>query len=254
MTFVAEIAKEHEGNILVAQNLIKSANIAGCDAVKFQAYELDDLNKEHKNYHRYYEAHLDIQDLKVLKDLANRLQMDFWTSCFSPHMLSDLAEFTDIIKIPSTFFTQKEFVHTCCSLFDQVHISTGMHTAQEITELLPQYINYAKKNNSVVVPYHCVSLYPTPHALTRMPRINYLKEFSPVVGYSDHTDGMICCEMAHLMGCKFIEKHITTVPRSHSRPWCFTSNDRLNRFVDAPLTDQEKRNKDFYEQEYKWLR
>ena len=49
---VGEISGNHDGDRLKAIELIKAAKICGCDAVKIQLYEPEDLN-DPANYHIY---------------------------------------------------------------------------------------------------------------------------------------------------------------------------------------------------------
>ena len=71
MKIVLELGKTHEGDMTFAKKMIDNAAELGVYAVKFQAYDLEDLDKRHKNYQRYKKSHLTIPQLRELKEYAN---------------------------------------------------------------------------------------------------------------------------------------------------------------------------------------
>jgi hypothetical protein len=56
---------------------------------------------------------------------------------------------------------------------------------------------------------HCVSLYPTPPERVNMARMDWLRTFTPSVGFSDHTLGTEAAKLAIARGADFVEKHFT---------------------------------------------
>ena len=56
---------------------------------------------------------------------------------------------------------------------------------------------------------HCVSVYPCPLEKANMRKLLWLKELTPSVGYSDHTEGIEAAVFSMGMGVKYIEKHFT---------------------------------------------
>jgi sialic acid synthase len=58
---------------------------------------------------------------------------------------------------------------------------------------------------------HCVSVYPAPYARLNMRRLEWLRHVLPdaVIGYSDHTTGVLAPALAVALGAGVIEKHIT---------------------------------------------
>lgn len=155
MKIVFEMAKIHKGDVDLAKFSI--ANIArhGFWGVKFQAYDLKDLNKKHPNYKRNKDAHFTIEQLKELASYANALGLEFYCSAFSRSVIKPLAEFTNHIKVPSTFLGFDSFIRDCCEHFGNVHISSGMHNPKFVTKVLKNWIV-----DKILFVYHCVSEYP----------------------------------------------------------------------------------------------
>lgn len=245
---IAECAKEHGGNIEVAKAMIREAKRSEFDYVKFQAYSLTDLEKDHPNYLRYVKSWLSLTQLKELKQYADDLGIGFYCSVFSESMIKPLSEFTDIVKVPSTYCNHKEFIQMCLNYFKKVHISTGMHGMPATEELFENAIYY-----------HCISEYPTARENAQLGAIT---EDIFIQGYSDHTGDIETLYIAWLVGAEFIEVHFSI--KSNPSPWTYNIIDmfKFNRRVDAALrilgerkvSEKEKENYEFYKKEYKTLR
>lgn len=242
--------------------LIDDAIRSGTNAVKFQAYSVKDLNEKHTNYQRYKECNISVDKMKELKGYCDTREMKFYTSAFSIEVLPYLASFTDTIKVPSTFLTYEAFVKLCIHAFKEIHISTGMHDMSVAMQYLDKYADLADKAGKTFIPYHCVSLYPTPPALTRMCRLKVYKTRYGRVGYSDHSIGNKAPLLAYHYGASHIEKHF--VLNNATTPWAWTDLE-LSRFrsdlsfekdmiKDSLLTDQEVKNFTFYKDEFQGLR
>lgn len=255
---IAEIAKEHNGDFPKAVALIEDAALAGAQAVKFQTYSLDDINDEHVNYQRYRDCYFSLKKLLDLKDIAESKGIDFYVSCFSIVQLPTLSRHFTRIKIPSTYLTYSDFVKLACDNFKEIHISTGMHRYDVILKILDYYSDYIKDKKKVLIPYHCVSLYPTPYDSLKMCRVIALRNRYGIVGYSDHSVGNKACMIAAHNGADFIEKHYAFCETN--KPWCWSS-ESLKSFntslrsetemvKDRKLTKQELSNFDFYKKEF----
>lgn len=255
---IAEIAKEHNGDFVKATCLIEDAGRAGAHSVKFQTYELKDLNPKHINAQRYAECHLSMDKILQLNDFAHSKGLDFYVSSFTKSQLPTLAKHFDKIKIPSTFLTYSDFVKLALDLFKEVHISTGMHDFEMVIRILDYYKDYIAGRKTILVPYHCVSLYPTPPNNLRIIRVHLLRNRYGVVGYSDHSIGNRACILASHYGADFIEKHYSFT--GVHKPWCWTEEtlmsfkNSLNQeavfIADNDLTEQERTNYEFYKEEF----
>jgi sialic acid synthase SpsE len=258
---VLECAKEHQGDIEKAKEMIRKAKQCGADAVKFQAYSLADLNPNHSNYKRYYKCWLNLDQLKELKQYADDFKIDFYCSVFSKSIIKSLSEFTNEVKIPSTYLSQEDFVKECINHFDIIHMSTGMHKKTDILKYYRNAWSYASKlqKEKDILLYHCVSLYPTLFQNARLGRLRDSHWLVQYDGFSDHSIGMRQATLAWFLGATIIEKHFSL--RSDAPGWCATTeeietftktiDELLVGIQDSELTEEEKRNYAFYKEEYK---
>ena len=60
---------------------------------------------------------------------------------------------------------------------------------------------------------HCVTKYPTPNSMMNIARINFLKQFTDDVGFSDHSNpdesGLDAAKYAFTRGATILERHFT---------------------------------------------
>lgn len=250
MKVIVEIAKTHGGDINFAKECIKNVANSGLKAVKFQAYDLKDLNKKHPNYERNKEAHLTIEQLAELAQYAWNLDLDFYCSAFSESVLPDLACISkEKIKVPSTFLTNTGFIRKCELLFDKVHLSTGMHTIEQVGSAIVKLIY----PGSAVI-YNCVSEYPC--ASPGLERIKTFKRFiEGPVGLSYHGRDISVITAAFFAGYEYLEIHYSDWMMQLSGLYS------VNRAVmDAKVLNfysgvskKEEENFEFYRTEYKGL-
>lgn len=254
---VAECAKEHGGDLNKAKEMIRKAKNCGFNYVKFQAYSLDDINKKHPNYKRYVKCWLSLDQLKELHSYSCDINIGFFCSVFSMSLIPELAKFTSIIKVPSTFLSNEAFVKNCIKHFKNIHIATGMNSLDDIISYMSIYNTYniAQRN---IVYYHCISEYPTDIKKAKLSRI-IKHNFR---GYSDHTVGLRCMTFSYLLGIDWIEKHFTLNLNGSS--WCVNEIDmikfhrlidNINEYLhdDEVVSNETKDNKKFFSTEFKDL-
>jgi N,N'-diacetyllegionaminate synthase len=86
-------------------------------------------------------------------------------------------------------------------------LSTGMATVDEVREALDAI---AAKGNMNVVILQCTSSYPTPPAELNLRVVATLKDaFDCLVGFSDHSAGLVAAPLAVLLGASVVETHVT---------------------------------------------
>jgi len=207
VTIVAEIASNWEGNIAKAKKIIKECKKAGADAVKFQVWRATDLyNKKHPNWKEIKKSELTFEKIKLLKDFADKNNIDFFCSLFYPEAVEFLnslnvkmykvASRTCLFKDPYSYETLQKEAKTGKPII----ISMGMGGDK----------NKIKKifsKNRVTFCY-CISEYPT--AFNKI-QWNEAKKYD---GFSDHTLGIIAPIVFSILkkqqGVKhvIIEKHV----------------------------------------------
>jgi sialic acid synthase SpsE len=258
---ILEIAKNHNGEIKKAKRLIEEAASEQVYGVKFQAYDLNDLNRQHVNFDRYKRCHLTIDQLKELKDYADVYGLRFWCSAFTYSVIPELRDFTQTIKIPSTYFSKPRFVSSCIHHFNDVHISTGFHSSKYISKMKAPYRLLAG-NKSSASPchqklkfYQCTSMYPAQNRFLRLDRIKKLD----MSGFSYHGKNKLPVLLAWFLGCEFIELHFGLEPSdiNWSLGEIYNLNNKIDEaiemFEDNALSQNEYENYEFFAGEFKCL-
>lgn len=223
-SLIAEIGWNHMGQESLAREMIQKAAEAGAKYAKFQTWNVDRLKDGEwdKDGRReiYNSAELTLQMHHDFIKYCNEAGTNFMSSAFSIEDAKLLYSLDlKIIKIPSFEVANYELLEYCDSKFEELIVSTGTATAQEINKLT-DVIDIKK---STVM--HCISSYPCGIEKSNLPRLNYLKNLFPHVGYSDHVFGINASIYALEFGLKYIEKHFTT---DHDLP------GRDNKFAILP--------------------
>lgn len=220
---VAEIGAVHLGSIDRAKELIKLAHFCGSQYVKFQKRNPDECVPEHLkhlphpnpdfSYGSTYLEHrknleLTIEQHKYLSDYCNLLGIKYSTSVWDLTSAKEVIEYInpDFIKIPSACNTNYELLNYIFNNYSgDVHVSTGMTTDQERTELM----FFLAPFSSRVVMYHCTSEYPVPFErlfLLEIPKLINMDLWKDV-GFSNHGYGIAADVAAYTLGANWIERH-----------------------------------------------
>lgn len=223
---IAEAGVNHNGSIENAYRLVDAAVEAGADYVKFQTFKSDKLvaagakkasyqventqNSEESQLEMLKKLELSAADHELLIAYCKTKNIRFFSTAFDLGSLKYLSDIgLKLVKIPSGEITNLPYLRLAASLFDQVILSTGMSTMQEIKDAVAVFLetNIDQKNITIL---HCNTEYPTP-----MPDVNLkamlhiAKELQTQIGYSDHTLGIEVPVAAVALGAVMIEKHFT---------------------------------------------
>jgi N-acetylneuraminate synthase len=217
---IAEIGINHNGDINIAKELIDSAVLTGCDAVKFQKRtpelcvpeEYKDAMREtpwgmmsnleyrkrvefgEKEYDEIdaYCRNKDISWLASAWDIESQLFLRRYNCEFN--------------KIASAMLTHKKLVESVADEGKHTFISTGMSTMKEIEKAVKIFRNHGCPFELM----HCNSSYPMPDDQANLRIISLLRdEFKCKVGYSGHEAGLITTCAAVALGATTVERHIT---------------------------------------------
>jgi N,N'-diacetyllegionaminate synthase len=222
---IAEAGVNHNGDMELAKKLVKVAQEAKVDVIKFQSFVAEDLVTKSAEKATYQKKISDrsefqlemLQKLELnqfqhqeLKRFANSVGLEFLSTGFdirSMEML--LALGIERIKIPSGEITNLPYLRYVAAQGKEVILSTGMSTLKEIEIALEVLVQGGIKLQNITV-LHCTSNYPV-----RMDEVNLkamttiAKEFQVKIGYSDHTNGIEVALAAVALGATIIEKHFT---------------------------------------------
>ena len=226
MTYIiAEAGVNHNGDMKIADNLIRSAFESGADAVKFQSfiateevsifaekaeYQKETTNPSENQLEMIRKFELDYSQHVELLGVARSIGIEFISSPFdipSLMMLHSLG--LEKIKIPSGEVTNLPYLRKLGALGWDVILSTGMATLGEIEAAL-EVLETAGTPRTQITVLHCNTEYPTPMQDVNLRAMCSIRDaFGVAVGYSDHTAGIEVPIAAVALGATVIEKHLT---------------------------------------------
>lgn len=224
---IAEIGANHNGDMELAKEMIKSAKKSGADAVKFQSWTPTSLisNEEYNRNQSYNDGdggkkhfgslkqmvekyYLREEQHYELKSFCDQIGVTFASTPFSKFEV-DLLEKCDIpfYKIASMDINNFQLLNFVCEKGKPIILSTGMATLAEIDSA----VNYLfKKGIKDVALLHCISIYPPSYNDINLNNILMLRRaFGLPVGFSDHTIGTSIPLASVALGACIIEKHFT---------------------------------------------
>lgn len=205
---IAEIGWNHMGDMDLAKKMIISASENGANICKFQTWSEKRLKSgpwdNDGRREIYKKAELSMDDHILLKEFCEKNSVKFMTSIFNINDIENLSSLDmKMIKIPSHEIYNLELIQSTASAFETVLISTGAAKWSEIIKITDN-VSFDK-----FIFMHCVSTYPCPLDNINLPRMEELKKFNDVVGYSGHYQGIDDAVAAICQGATIIEKHFT---------------------------------------------
>lgn len=226
---IAEVGCNHKGDMEIAKEHIKMAKIfANVDVVKFQKRNNKELlteeqyNTPHPNPHNSYGdtygehreyLEFSVEQHKDLLEYCNEMDIIYSTSVWDLTSAKEIASINpDLIKIPSACNNNFEMLEWLCDNYkSEIHISTGMTTKNEISDLIEFFIK--KERNNDLVVYNCTSGYPVPFEDVCLLDINILidkyADKVKAIGFSGHHLGIAVDIAAHTLGAEWVERHFT---------------------------------------------
>lgn len=218
---IAEIGQNHNGSMDNARKLIDMAVRCGSDAVKFQKRDIpSELTKAafERVYdspnsfgHTYGEHRLflefDEEQHKTLKEYANAQGITYFcTPCDVPSVEMMERIGVPFYKVASRDLTNIPALEAMAKTGKPIIISTGMASLQDIDEAL----EVLGRDREDIIILQCISQYPADLEKVNLKVMDTLRErYKKIVGFSDHTTGVIASVTASILGAAVIEKHIT---------------------------------------------
>ena len=216
---IAEIGINHNGDLLIARQLIDMAKHAGCDAVKFQKRTIDIVytkesldgyrespwgttQREQKEGLEFGKAEYDEIDT-----YCREVGIDWFASAWDISSQHFLRQYNlKYNKIASAMATHRELLEAVAEERKPTFISTGMCTYEDIEAA----VRIFRKHDCPFVLLHTVSTYPSPEEDLNLQCIAVLRErYNCPVGYSGHEASVSPSVIAATMGAVAIERHIT---------------------------------------------
>lgn len=201
---IAEAATNHNGDLALAMEMVHAAKEAGADMIKFQSWQISKMPPDNPAYETMKPKQLSDEDHFKLIDECRESEIGFLTTCFDLDRIGFLSSLgIKTIKVASTDVGSISMLKQLRGSFDHIILSTGMSYKDEVSKA----VDILKTGDFTLL--HCVSIYPTPPEKANMARIDWLRQFTEKVGYSDHTFGNTAAKIAVAMGASVIEKHFT---------------------------------------------
>ena len=216
---IAEVGECFNGSMDTAKEMINVAKDCGCDVVKFQILDMDEVASDDPEYDWFAKIAFERKDIHQLIQWANEAGIRI---LFTPVSIKTARwlyeEGQTTVKIASSFVKKRELLEYINTHFSTVYASTGMASLDDVNQLV-ELLNKVEALKLL----HCVSEYPTGPLLeerglkaldekdAHLNMMCMLKGLFPhiSVGYSDHTSGTFVPTIACAMGAELIEKHFT---------------------------------------------
>jgi sialic acid synthase SpsE len=152
------------------------------------------------------------------------------TAIFARHRIPEVAALPwpeKWIKVPSYDCASYPFLRELAEHFDNFIISTGATYDEEI-EKTAKLMKDLGKN---FIFLHCVTSYPNTLDMCHLSRMEWLRKFTPEVGWSDHSkiedNGIIAAKAALYLGADYIERHFTILSTNETKDGPVSMNPDL---------------------------
>jgi sialic acid synthase SpsE len=216
--------------------MIWSAAEAGADYAKIQTIHSEDLtfrerfeegiveNGVVKAIKRPYRPEYDrLKDLEIPLDEYGwfvqecaKAKIKPLTTVFSRVRVGAVVGFKwDAVKVASYDCASYPLLEALKPHFRHLFVSTGATYDAEI-ERAARLLS-----GSSFTFLHCVTIYPTPLEELHLARMQFLRQFTPSVGFSDHTlasrDGIKAAAVALHLGADVVERHFTVLAADQTK-------------------------------------
>ena len=220
---IAEMSANHNQDFNQAVKILEAAKEAGADAIKLQTYTSDTLTIDSDNeyfrikgtvwagkklYELYSEAYTPWEWQPKLKEVANGLGLDLFSTPFDPTAVDFLEDMgVPAYKVASFELVDLPLLRKIAETGKPIIMSTGMASLAEIDEAV-RTIRHAGGNQLALLK--CTSAYPASAEEMNLRTIPHLSQaFGLPTGLSDHTLDIAVPVAAMTLGACIVEKHFT---------------------------------------------
>lgn len=239
---IVEVCQNHNGDRSVLKGMIHAAKENGADIIKGQVIfsqdvvprerfdeghvEANGVRKTIKRPHgaeRERLAGLDLteDDYRFFVDEVNKVGAIPMMTVFSRNRVPLAARLPwkgeKYTKVASYDCASKPLIADLSNHFDMLIVSTGATFDDEIQQTAAML----KERNKKFALLHCVTSYPNTLSMAHLNRMQWLRQFTPEVGWSDHThvgrDGIKASKVALMLGADFVERHFTILPADKTK-------------------------------------
>jgi len=216
---IAEIGINHNGDMSICKELIDVAVETGCDAVKFQKRDLDQVyTQEFLDSPRESQWGITQREQKSglefskeqyveIDQYCKEKNIEWFASAWDLNSQKFLQQFDfKYNKIASAMIVYEDLLKMVAKEGKHTFISTGMTTYDDIQKA----VDIFRKANCSFELMHTVSTYPMKSENANLNLINTLRDkYQCDVGYSGHEVGLAISYAAAALGISSLERHIT---------------------------------------------
>jgi len=210
--FIAEVSSNHYRDLDRCYAFIDAAAKAGCHAVKFQLFRIDELFapeilEKSEAHRRRKDWELPVGFLPKLAARCEENEIEFSCTPFYLEAVGELEPYVDFYKIASYELLWDDLLSACARTGKPVILSTGMATISEIEHAVDVLRANGCEHPTLL---HCTSAYPTPYAEANLSAIETIRMATGCdVGWSDHTvEPGVIHRAIHRWRAKVIEFHL----------------------------------------------
>ncbi len=225
--FIADIAANHDGDLVRAKELIYLAKEAGADAAKFQHFKAETIVSDHgfkslggQHSHQskwkksvfdvYKDASVSTDWTQTLKETCDKVGITFFTSPYDFDLVDHIDPYVPAYKIGSGDITWIDMVKHIASKGKPYILATGASTMDDVYRA----VSAGLELNPQLALLQCNTNYTGSLENMRYVQLNVLKSYrvmfpKMILGLSDHTPGHATVLGAVAIGARVIEKHFT---------------------------------------------
>ncbi|MEY2669687.1 MAG: hypothetical protein RLZZ577_3 [Bacteroidota bacterium] len=221
---IAEIGQNHQGELDMALEYIKTFALAGADVVKFQTrdnkflFSDDAYNAPYSSENAFdeiYGLHREKLELKlewypIIIETCRKFGVKFMCTPFDENSLDFLVKSgVDILKIASFDLGNLPFINRIAKAKIPTVISIGGGNSSQIKSSVNMLLEHLTKDQIAIL--HCVSEYPCDASKLGLDNIqNLISDFEGIsIGLSDHFNGILSGPLGYIKGARVFEKHVT---------------------------------------------
>lgn len=234
---IAECCQNHNGDRTILQRMIHAAAENGADYVKIQALRSHEVTYRERfeegeissdgivqivkrpyaaEVARLSKLDLSLDDEQWFVDECVRAGVAPMTTAFTRTAAREIKDMGyEAIKIASYDCASYPLLRDAREWWSHIFVSTGATYDTEIIRAADVLVG------TEFTFLHCITIYPTPISEQHLRRINWLRRFTPRVGFSDHTkvaqDGIWASKIALALGATCIERHFTVLEADETR-------------------------------------
>jgi N-acetylneuraminate synthase len=212
INFIAEISSNHHRDLHRSFKFIDAASEAGCSAVKFQLFKIEQLFSPEilarsEKHRKRKEWELPLEFVPKLAQHCRKVGIEFSCTPFYLDAVAELEPYVDFYKIASYELLWDDLLAACAKTGKPIILSTGMALMEEIQHAVEVLLNNGCASPTLL---HCTSAYPTPYAEANLAAIETIRQATGCeVGWSDHTvEPAVIHRAIHHWGAKVIEFHL----------------------------------------------